>query len=817
MANNEKVLNTRIKLKIATYAEWTDESKASKGANFVLKRGEIGLCEIPSGNTEATTAPTVLFKVGDGTNAFKDLKWASALAADVYAWAKKSETEFKEWACTNIDTDTDKRYSFEKVDTKTDANYGKLKITAQRYNVKTSSNIGTAAVSYVDLVTPEELEEILAGYVESVSTDSIGTITINNKEDQNDDQNPVINFNIASGNKAGNVTLTDTANGLKAEVDLSNFATKAEIPTDFGVISIDTNDDGVVELTPENATSGAVVITGAHAKKGPTNGYTSSNSVTAIGAGESKTIKLPQLTVDAYGHVNAAADEDVTITIPSLDAYATKDYVDNNEKDTKTTVSAGDYITVELTTNNKVFTPNSTNDFKVSVDEAALKTLIGKETTAAMEFKGTTSSLPTNPSNGDMWKVVDVNSSTTNNITVDGVKAKAGDAIVANVVVNDDDTKTVTWYLIPAGDSDTDTWRVLQVESSSITNTDTVNFVGGDHITVTQSPNSSDSTITDVTIALDHDYISGCTYDEDKTIGFDIYRAGVCEGESTQERLVGMVIEEGTDIEFETTETDSSRLVMATINHATINTASSNDAATLVHKGTFDAITSIATSSTGHITEIKTTTFTLPEATDISGKMDLTPDAVAGHYAMFDENGQVIDGGHIAGFTDDDIIACPPDSGNGNLSSGFTFGIAEHVSCSPDGSNLPGETPTSQNPVLRVSIAGDENYINVTRAYNDANDHAQTGNLALDDRYAEAVGQISLSDTAKASLAKADSALQEITTIDTRADHTHGTETNCGGLKITQNKDNKGDVIPGSVNIEIDDTITFIFDCGGAE
>jgi hypothetical protein len=216
---NEKILNTRIQLKIATYAEWTDESQALKGANFILKRGEIGLCEIPSGNTEATTAPTVLFKVGNGTNAFKDLKWASALAADVHAWAKKSETEFKEWAGTNIDTDTDTRYSFEKVDTKTDANYGKLKITAQRYNVKTSSNIGTAAVSYVDLVTPEELEEILKGYVKSVS----GKEAIKSTGGQT----PEISLAL---DNSGNVQFTQSDAGLKGNIDLSNFATKAEIP-----------------------------------------------------------------------------------------------------------------------------------------------------------------------------------------------------------------------------------------------------------------------------------------------------------------------------------------------------------------------------------------------------------------------------------------------------------------------------------------------------------------------------------------------------------------------------------------------------------
>lgn len=84
-------INTRILLRYDTYENWSKTDVELKGGNFILKKGEVGFCEIPSDNTAATTAPTVLFKVGDGTNAFKDLKWASALAADVYSWAKENK------------------------------------------------------------------------------------------------------------------------------------------------------------------------------------------------------------------------------------------------------------------------------------------------------------------------------------------------------------------------------------------------------------------------------------------------------------------------------------------------------------------------------------------------------------------------------------------------------------------------------------------------------------------------------------------------------------------------------------------------------
>lgn len=84
MANT--TFNTRIKLKYDTLANWTT-NKAK-----VLLEGEVGLCYVPAvtdGTT--TTAPTVLFKVGDGTTTWEKLPWGSGLAADVYDWAKDPE------------------------------------------------------------------------------------------------------------------------------------------------------------------------------------------------------------------------------------------------------------------------------------------------------------------------------------------------------------------------------------------------------------------------------------------------------------------------------------------------------------------------------------------------------------------------------------------------------------------------------------------------------------------------------------------------------------------------------------------------------
>lgn len=91
----EKILNTRVQLKYDSYANWTSTTLGDdKGAKFVLKAGEIGICYLPTNYNESqvngSQPPQILFKVGNGTAKFSELPWASAKAADVYDWAKQA-------------------------------------------------------------------------------------------------------------------------------------------------------------------------------------------------------------------------------------------------------------------------------------------------------------------------------------------------------------------------------------------------------------------------------------------------------------------------------------------------------------------------------------------------------------------------------------------------------------------------------------------------------------------------------------------------------------------------------------------------------
>lgn len=91
-------LKTRIQLKYDTLANWN-------ASTFILKKGEVAIATIETADPAQAHLQPVMFKVGDGTKTFSQLGWASAKAADVYNWAKKSEAEFTTWVKSLITVD----------------------------------------------------------------------------------------------------------------------------------------------------------------------------------------------------------------------------------------------------------------------------------------------------------------------------------------------------------------------------------------------------------------------------------------------------------------------------------------------------------------------------------------------------------------------------------------------------------------------------------------------------------------------------------------------------------------------------------------
>jgi hypothetical protein len=185
-----KQINTRILLKYDTLANWQASEFNGTDATKYLKAGELAI--ITLGSDVETDHPEnasgqhpLLFKVGDGTHKFDDLAWASALAADVYDWAKAAK------APDEIDT----RYAFDIVE-------GKLQVTETKYIDEVAQ---PSVVKSYDFVTPTELETALASYYTKTEIDNkLGAI---------DDRFNNLDDSITTVTEGTGISVTDAGTG----------------------------------------------------------------------------------------------------------------------------------------------------------------------------------------------------------------------------------------------------------------------------------------------------------------------------------------------------------------------------------------------------------------------------------------------------------------------------------------------------------------------------------------------------------------------------------------------------------------------------
>lgn len=210
MANKE--LFSRIQLKYDSYSAWT----TAPGKDLVLKAGEMGICAIPSGSTAVNgdnTRPQILFKVGDGTSTFEALPWASAKAADVYDWAKKSEADFTTWVKGLIDVGDINLagYATEKYADQAEAD---AVATAKEYadGLITALNIGQyATTTYADQAEADAIaaaKEYADGLADNYATAAQGALA----------DSAVQSVSIATGSANGKVKLTVDGQDTEASV-----------------------------------------------------------------------------------------------------------------------------------------------------------------------------------------------------------------------------------------------------------------------------------------------------------------------------------------------------------------------------------------------------------------------------------------------------------------------------------------------------------------------------------------------------------------------------------------------------------------------
>ena len=169
----EKILNTRIQLKYDSYSNWSTN-------NPTLKAGEVAIAYLAASQTTATpdngTHP-VMFKVGPGE--FNDLPWASALAADVHAWAKKNESDFTAWVKTLVTPSDINAYTKGEIDSQLSANSTTDQKYAKDYADGLAKNYDPAGKAQELISALDITDAAVAGqYVSAVSeTDGLISVT----------------------------------------------------------------------------------------------------------------------------------------------------------------------------------------------------------------------------------------------------------------------------------------------------------------------------------------------------------------------------------------------------------------------------------------------------------------------------------------------------------------------------------------------------------------------------------------------------------------------------------------------------------------
>lgn len=351
MANT--TFNTRIKLKYDTLANWTT-NKAK-----VLLQGEVGLCYVPAVTNGTTTiAPTVLFKVGDGTTTWEKLPWGSGLAADVYDWAKAAAkpsydySEIKNPPTIPVDTNT----TYKLVQDTTDKH--KFTLQSQEKGTDTWTTVSTITIPDKAATAEKATEADHATKADSATkattADKVAnalTLQIGGTTKATFDGSSAKTFNVTAADLglssamhfigAATVAITEDSktdpkitgytftNAQKGDVVLYNHlefvwdGTKWEKLGDDSSYALKTitataTDDDIVILAGASGSNG-VTFDAKHAKKGPTGGATKGPAadVSVSGYGDSKTIKVPKVTVDEYGHTTGLTEQTLTITMPS--------------------------------------------------------------------------------------------------------------------------------------------------------------------------------------------------------------------------------------------------------------------------------------------------------------------------------------------------------------------------------------------------------------------------------------------------------------------------------------------------------------------
>lgn len=237
-----KELNTRIRLKYDTLADWNTNK------SVVLLEGEIGLCYVPAITTgTTTTAPTVLFKVGDGTKTWEELPWGAGLAADVPSWAKAASAP----------EDTDTQYKLEQ-----DTTNGHI---LKFYSKTKNGNWGTPVSITIPDNDHNDNQTIKVGDVVFDASDAITLVGDGGVTVTGDKTNKKITFKVE---KAAEATKADSATTAEKVAKALKFGAKSyDGSAEQTITAADINKDlalqinGTTKVTYNGSTAGTFNVT----------------------------------------------------------------------------------------------------------------------------------------------------------------------------------------------------------------------------------------------------------------------------------------------------------------------------------------------------------------------------------------------------------------------------------------------------------------------------------------------------------------------------------------------------------------------------
>lgn len=228
---NEKTLNTRLKLKIDTLANWTSN-------NPVLLKGEVALVEVSVVQEGiANYVPSVMAKVGDGTHTFNELAWLYSRASDVADWAKAANKPT--YTAGEIDGLSD-YISGEIQDT--DTQYQLVKVNDYEYKLQSKAIGGEwTDVAGSNIVIPDKTSDIAAIVADVEALQGlVGNETVSNQIDAKIEALDLANTYDAKG--AAGQALTDAkgyADGLNTAMDTRVTAAEGKIATLTGAESVE--------------------------------------------------------------------------------------------------------------------------------------------------------------------------------------------------------------------------------------------------------------------------------------------------------------------------------------------------------------------------------------------------------------------------------------------------------------------------------------------------------------------------------------------------------------------------------------------------